>query len=62
VLAYGVPVGTHRDSRLSFNEWRRYRRLYRALVVSAGRARQPLDRDARRKLKTMARETARRAQ
>jgi hypothetical protein len=53
-------VGRHEDhlNRLTFSEWRRYRRLYRAMVISTGRARQPLDREARSKLKTMARESA----
>jgi hypothetical protein len=54
-------VGTHREFRLSFSEWRRYRRLYRAMVIDTGRARQPLNRDKRRQLKSLARTAARHA-
>jgi len=46
---------------LSFREWLDYRRLYRGMVVSTGRARQPLTRDARQRMKKLARKTARRA-
>jgi hypothetical protein len=54
-------MGAHRDpySRLTFSQWRRYRRLYRAMVIGTGRARQPLDRSARSTLKAEARRVAR---
>jgi len=51
----------HRDplSRLTFRQWLAYRSEYRSLVVEAGRAREPLGRDARWKLKAAARAKAR---
>jgi hypothetical protein len=56
-------VGAHESplDRLSLTQWMRYRRLYRALVVSAGRHREPLDRRARTVMKSMARTAAREA-
>lgn len=56
-------MGAHESplDRLSLSQWMRSRRLYRALVISAGRHREPLDRAARAEMKRMAREAAREA-
>jgi hypothetical protein len=56
-------VGAHESplDRLSLTQWLRYRRLYRALVISAGRHREPLDRRARAVMKEQARRVAREA-
>jgi hypothetical protein len=54
-------VGAHESplDRLSLHQWLRYRRLYRALIIDAGRHREPLDRRARAVMRSMARTAAR---
>jgi hypothetical protein len=54
-------VGAHESplDRLTVSQWLRYRRLYRALVVDAGRRREPLDRNARAVMRDEARKVAR---
>jgi hypothetical protein len=54
-------MGTHRDvpSRLTLRQWLRYRRLLRAVVQSAWRKGEPLDRATRGVLRKQARRAAR---
>ena len=63
MLAYGWRVGTHRDplSRLTFSQWLRYRRLYRAMAEDAWRRGEPLTVQKRTLIKAMARTAARQA-
>lgn len=54
-------MGTHRGipDRLTFGQWLRYRRLYRAVAEDAWRHGDPLTKQRRADLKAMARVSAR---
>ena len=56
-------MGAHESplDRLTISQYLRYRRLYKSLIVSAGRHREPLGRAARAEMKRMARQAAREA-
>jgi hypothetical protein len=57
---YGLGVGTHEGDSLSFRQWRRYRRFLAALLADEQRAGRPLHPDTIARLKSEARQAARR--
>jgi hypothetical protein len=52
-----VVPGAHLARRIT--RWLRYHRFYRALIIDAGRRREPLGRQARAVMKEQARQAAR---